>query len=63
MRGHGLLLAVAGGGAAVCRAARRHGLVIRPLGEVVVCCPPLSIGDDEVDLLADALLAAYADVA
>ena len=63
VRGHGLLLAVAGGGAEVCRAARRHGLVIRPLGEAVVVCPPLSISDEETDLLADALLAAYADVA
>jgi adenosylmethionine---8-amino-7-oxononanoate aminotransferase len=63
VRGHGLLLAVAGGGADVCRAARRHGLVIRPLGEVVVVCPPLSISDEETDLLADALLAAYADAA
>ena len=63
VRGHGLLLAVAGGGAAVCRAARGHGLVIRPLGEAVVVCPPLSISDEESDLLADALLAAYADEA
>ncbi|MDX6537806.1 MAG: adenosylmethionine---8-amino-7-oxononanoate aminotransferase [Gaiellales bacterium] len=62
-RGHGLLLGVTGGGSAVCRAARRHGLVIRPLGEVVVVCPPLSISDEESDLLADALLAAYADAA
>jgi adenosylmethionine-8-amino-7-oxononanoate aminotransferase len=63
LRGHGLLLAVDGGGASVCRAARRHGLVIRPLGEAVVVCPPLSIRDEESDLLADALLAAYADAA
>jgi adenosylmethionine-8-amino-7-oxononanoate aminotransferase len=63
VRGHGLLLAVAGGGADVCRAARRHGLVIRPLGEAVVVTPPLSIGDEETDLLADALLAAYGDAA
>ena len=63
VRGHGLMLAVAGGGAAVCRAARNHGLVIRPLGDAIVVCPPLSIRDEESDLLADALLAAYADVA
>src|SRR4029077_13899652 len=36
LRGHGLLLAVDGGGASVCRAARRHGLVIRPLREAGV---------------------------
>jgi adenosylmethionine-8-amino-7-oxononanoate aminotransferase len=57
------MLAVAGGGASVCRAARRHGLVVRPLGEAVVVCPPLAIRDEESDLLADALLAAYADAA
>jgi hypothetical protein len=37
--------------------------VIRPLGDVVVVCPQLAIGDAQCDLLADALLAAYADVA
>ena len=63
VRGLGLLLAVTGGGAEVCRAARRHGLVIRPLGDAVIVCPQLAIGDQETDLLADALLAAYADVA
>ena len=63
VRGLGLLLAVLGGGAAVCRAARNHGLVIRPLGEAVIACPPLSISDEETDLLADKLLAAYADAA
>ena len=63
VRGLGLLLAVTGGGAEVCRAARRHGLVIRPLGEAVIVCPQLAISDHETDLLADALLAAYADVA
>ena len=63
VRGLGLLLAVGGGGAEVCRAARRHGLVIRPLGDAVVVCPQLAISDQETDLLADALLAAYADVA
>jgi adenosylmethionine-8-amino-7-oxononanoate aminotransferase len=63
VRGLGLMLAVTGGGAEVCRAGRRHGLVIRPLGEAVILCPPLSINDEETDVLADALLAAYADVA
>jgi adenosylmethionine-8-amino-7-oxononanoate aminotransferase len=35
----------------VCRAARRRGVFIRPLGDVVVLMPPLGIADDEVDEL------------
>ena len=32
----------------VCRAARRRGVIIRPLGDVVVLMPPLGISDDEL---------------
>jgi adenosylmethionine-8-amino-7-oxononanoate aminotransferase len=35
----------------VCRAARRRGVLIRPLGDVVVLMPPLGLVDDEVDEL------------
>jgi Adenosylmethionine-8-amino-7-oxononanoate aminotransferase len=35
----------------VCRRARRRGVLIRPLGDVVVLMPPLAIGDDELDEL------------
>ena len=35
----------------VCRAARRRGVLIRPLGDVVVLMPPLAISDDELDEL------------
>ena len=35
----------------VCRAARRRGVLIRPLGDVVVLMPPLGITDDELDEL------------
>jgi adenosylmethionine-8-amino-7-oxononanoate aminotransferase len=35
-------------GAAVCRAARRHGVIVRPLGDVVVLMPPLGISDGEL---------------
>jgi adenosylmethionine-8-amino-7-oxononanoate aminotransferase len=38
-------------GFAVCRAARRRGVIVRPLGDVVVLMPPLAIADDEVDEL------------
>jgi adenosylmethionine-8-amino-7-oxononanoate aminotransferase len=36
----------------VCRAARRRGVIIRPLGDVVVLMPPLGISDGELDELA-----------
>jgi adenosylmethionine---8-amino-7-oxononanoate aminotransferase len=49
-------------GAQVCHAARSHGLILRPLGDVLVWMPPLSITDDEIDLLASATAAAIADV-
>jgi adenosylmethionine-8-amino-7-oxononanoate aminotransferase len=32
----------------VCRAARRRGVIVRPLGDVVVLMPPLGITDDEL---------------
>jgi adenosylmethionine-8-amino-7-oxononanoate aminotransferase len=35
----------------VCRAARRRGVIIRPLGDVVVLMPPLGISDEELDEL------------
>ncbi len=40
-------------GAAVCRRARELGVIVRPLGDVVVLMPPLGIGEDDlVDLAA-----------
>jgi adenosylmethionine---8-amino-7-oxononanoate aminotransferase len=41
-------------GAAVCRAARRRGVWLRPLGDTVVLMPPLALGPDETDLLVGA---------
>jgi len=35
----------------VCRAARRRGVIVRPLGDVVVLMPPLAIGDADLDEL------------
>ena len=35
----------------VCRAARRRGVIVRPLGDVVVLMPPLGITDDELSEL------------
>jgi len=39
----------------VCRAARRRGVIVRPLGDVVVLMPPLGISDDELDELTGAV--------
>jgi adenosylmethionine-8-amino-7-oxononanoate aminotransferase len=38
----------------VCQAARRHGVLLRPLGNVLVMMPPLLLTRDEATLLVDA---------
>jgi len=40
-------------GVEVCREAQKHGLFLRPLGNVIVIFPPLSISSDEIDFLFD----------
>jgi len=42
-------------GAAVCRAARAQGVILRPLGDVLVIVPPLSITDDELATIVGAI--------
>jgi len=42
----------------VCREALRHGVWIRPLGDVLYVAPPLAISIDELDYLMNALAAA-----
>jgi adenosylmethionine-8-amino-7-oxononanoate aminotransferase len=49
-------------GARVCQAVRRRGVLLRPLGNVVVLMPPLSITDEEIDRLVDATAEAIAEV-
>jgi adenosylmethionine-8-amino-7-oxononanoate aminotransferase len=39
----------------VCMAARKYGVILRPLGDVIVLMPPLSISTDELDLLIGVL--------
>jgi adenosylmethionine-8-amino-7-oxononanoate aminotransferase len=39
----------------VIKEARRHGVIIRPLGDVVVLMPPLSITEGEIDALLHAV--------
>ncbi len=46
----------------VCLAARKHGVLLRPLGNVIVLMPPLSLTADEADLLASALRKAIVEV-
>ncbi len=46
----------------VCLAARRHGLVIRPLGDSVLIVPPIVITPEEVGHLVGALAAAIGEV-
>jgi adenosylmethionine-8-amino-7-oxononanoate aminotransferase len=38
-------------GFAVCQKARERGVLIRPLGDVVVLMPPLAMGDDDLETL------------
>jgi adenosylmethionine-8-amino-7-oxononanoate aminotransferase len=38
-------------GFAICQEARRRGVWVRPLGDVVVMMPPLAIGDEDLALL------------
>jgi adenosylmethionine-8-amino-7-oxononanoate aminotransferase len=46
----------------VCLAARRHGVLLRPLGAVVVLMPPLSLTPDEARTLGDAVHQAIVEV-
>jgi adenosylmethionine-8-amino-7-oxononanoate aminotransferase len=44
-------------GAAVCHAARKHGVILRPLGDVIVLMPPLAMPAADVRRLVDAVAA------
>ena len=46
----------------VCQAARAHGVILRPLGNTIVLMPPLSLKDDELQLLLRALHAAIVEI-
>jgi adenosylmethionine-8-amino-7-oxononanoate aminotransferase len=51
-----------GMGARVCQAVRRHGVILRPLGDVVVLMPPLCIEPPELELLVTATRRALDEV-
>jgi len=50
-------------GRRVCAAAVRRGVLLRPLGDVIVLMPPLTVTADEIDRIASTLHAALAEVA
>src|SRR5690606_17181184 len=49
-------------GQRVCEVVRRHGVILRPLGNVIVLMPPLSLRVDELDLLVGATARAIREV-
>ena len=51
-----------GWGRNVCAAAVQRGVLLRPLGDVVVLMPPLTITEDEISRVVDALDAALQEV-
>jgi len=46
----------------ICAAARRRGVIIRPLGDVVVLMPPLGITDSELEELAGVVCGSVREV-
>jgi adenosylmethionine-8-amino-7-oxononanoate aminotransferase len=44
-------------GAEVCANVRKHGVIIRPLGDVVVLMPPLAMGVEDLKTIVDAVSA------
>jgi adenosylmethionine-8-amino-7-oxononanoate aminotransferase len=50
-------------GGEVCERVRANGVILRPLGDVVVWMPPLTLSTDELSLLEGATSAAISDVA
>lgn len=49
-------------GAQVTHNVRKHGVILRPLGDVVVLMPPLSITPEEIDLLVSATARSIAEI-
>lgn len=49
-------------GAEVCRAARNHDVIVRPLGDVIILMPPLAMTEDQLTHLVAAVAEAIDDV-
>jgi adenosylmethionine---8-amino-7-oxononanoate aminotransferase len=50
-------------GAAVCMNVRKHGVILRPLGHVIVLMPPLAMGIDDLQKIVDAVKTEVAKLA
>jgi adenosylmethionine-8-amino-7-oxononanoate aminotransferase len=49
-------------GACVCQEVRKHGVILRPLGNVIVLMPPLSMSVEELERLLDVTYRAIGNV-
>lgn len=49
-------------GRQVCAAAVRRGVLLRPLGDVAILMPPLTISDAELERIVDVLVAAICEI-
>lgn len=49
-------------GAEVCMACRKYGVIVRPLGDVVVIMPPLAMGEDDLAAIVEAVRAEVAAI-
>jgi adenosylmethionine-8-amino-7-oxononanoate aminotransferase len=49
-------------GSKVCLAARKHGLLTRPIGNTIVLMPPLCVTLDEIECMVAALRSALDEV-
>ena len=49
-------------GRRVCAGAVRRGVLLRPLGDVVVVMPPLTTTDEEIDRVVDVLAESIGEV-
>jgi adenosylmethionine-8-amino-7-oxononanoate aminotransferase len=49
-------------GMQVCRKARESGVIVRPLGDVIVLMPPLAIGSDDLAFLVDVVSTSILEV-
>jgi adenosylmethionine-8-amino-7-oxononanoate aminotransferase len=49
-------------GARIAKAARKAGVVVRPLGDVMIFMPPLSITPSEIEMLTDAVYNATCEI-
>jgi 4-aminobutyrate--pyruvate transaminase len=65
VRGIGLIgaieLVVEGAGAFLSKRAHHHGVIIRPLGDVIAFCPPLIASENEIDLMLERFSLALED--